>query len=64
MDFPPTEPRQQAASAAAAWGVTGLSKGLEALGVHAWSDAAAMVATLYTLILIADWCLKKWRGRK
>jgi hypothetical protein len=22
-----------------------------------------MVATVYTLMLIADWCWKKWKGR-
>jgi hypothetical protein len=31
------------------------------LGIHTWSDLAAIVATVYTLILIADWA---WRVLK
>jgi hypothetical protein len=63
MDFPPTDPKAQAGSAAAAWGGAGIAWVLERLGIHAWSDVAAIVATVYTLMLIADWCWKKWKGR-
>jgi hypothetical protein len=47
------------AKVVAAW----LGVWLSRLGIHTWSDAAAVVATIYTLLLIADWCWKKW-GRK
>lgn len=57
-------PAAKAMGLGASWGGYGLSKWLEAIGVHSWSDAAAIVATVYTLLLIADWCRKKWKGRK
>lgn len=41
------------------------------LGIHGWGDLAAMVATVYTLMLIGEWLFKKfrqivqwWRNRK
>ena len=36
---------------------------LAKLGIQTWSDVAAVVATIYTVILIADWCLKRWKRR-
>ncbi len=48
----------------ASWGGYGVSKWLEAIGVHSWADVAAIVATVYTLLMIAEWCIKKWRSRK
>lgn len=60
----PHSPQTQAASAAAAWSGVGLAKYLEFVGVHAWSDVAAMAATLYTVLLIVNWIRKEWRGRK
>jgi hypothetical protein len=50
--------------AASAWGGVAVAKMLDALGVHGWGDAAAMVATVYSLILIGEWMWKKtkpWR---
>jgi hypothetical protein len=40
-------------------------------GITSWSDAAAAAAFLYTLMLIGEWCWKKflrdlinaWRGK-
>jgi len=46
--------------ASLAWLGVGLSK----LGIHGWSDMAAVVTTIFTLLLIFDWCLKKWRKRR
>lgn len=37
---------------------------LAKLGIHQWSDAAAVAATLYTVILIGEWCWKKWKARR
>ena len=41
------------------------------LGVHGWDQLAAMVATVYTLMLIGEWLYKKarqlvhwWKNRK
>lgn len=41
--------------AAVAW----FGVGLAHLGINTWSDAAAVAATIYTLLLIADWIWKK-----
>jgi hypothetical protein len=46
-----------------AWGGYGVSKALGAIGVHSWSEAAGMMATVWTLLLIVDFCWKKWRRR-
>jgi hypothetical protein len=35
-------------------------------GITSWSDAAAAAAFLYTMMLIGEWCWKKfnaWRGK-
>lgn len=31
-----------------------------AIGITSWSDVASAAAFVYTLILIADWCWKKF----
>lgn len=58
------DPQTQAASAVVAWGGVGFSKWLEFLGIHAWSDVAAVLASVYSLFLIFDWLHKKWKARK
>ena len=35
-----------------------------ALGIGSWSDLAAALAALYSLILICEWLWKKLRNRK
>lgn len=35
-----------------------------ALGIASWSDVAAALAALYSLILICEWLWKKLRNRK
>lgn len=59
-------PEQEAVTlkAVTVWGGVGLSKYLAFLGINSWGDFAAAVASLWTLLLIGDWLLKKWRGRK
>lgn len=52
------------AKAGVAWAGYALTKGLDMVGIHAWSDFAGAVAGLYTVLLICDWCMKKWKGRK
>lgn len=37
--------------------------GLAHLGINTWSDAAAVAATIYTLLLIVDWIWKKWKRK-
>lgn len=44
-----------------AWTGFGTAEWLSRLGVHGWSDAAGMAATVYSLFLIGDWLLKKYR---
>jgi preprotein translocase subunit SecF len=34
------------------------------IGIHAWSDVAAVLAAIYSALLIADWCWKKWKKRR
>lgn len=58
------DPKTQAASAGFAWAGVGVSKWLESIGIHAWSDVAAMAATIYSALLIFDWCRKRWANRK
>lgn len=48
------------AKAGTAWAGVGLAH----LGINTWSDAAAVLATIYTLILICEWFWKKWKARK
>ena len=43
--------------------VAWIGVGISHLGIHTWSDAAAVVATVYTGLLIVDWCLRRWKGR-
>ena len=35
-----------------------------ALGIASWSDLAALLAALYSLILICEWLWKKLRNRR
>lgn len=46
------------AGAALAWLGVLLSK----LGIHGWSDMAAIATTIFTVLLIADWCFKKFKA--
>lgn len=57
----PTDPRIKAATA---WGGVGVSKYLDAIGITSWGDFAAMLAAVYSLILIGEWAWKKWKSRK
>jgi hypothetical protein len=50
--------------AGAAWGGVGISKFFEAFGIGSWGDLAAMLAAIYSLLLIGEWCVKKWRNRR
>jgi hypothetical protein len=50
--------------AATAWGGVGVAKCLEVIGVTSWGDAAAMLAALYSAILIGEWFYKKWKARR
>jgi hypothetical protein len=34
------------------------------LGINSWSDAAAVLATIYSAILIFEWIWKKLKGKK
>ena len=41
------------------WGGVGLSKYLTYIGINDWGDAAALMAFLYSCILIGEWIYKK-----
>lgn len=43
------------------WTGFGVSELLSRAGIHNWGDAAGMAATVYSLFLIGDWLLKKYR---
>lgn len=43
----------------AAWSGVGLSKYLTSIGINDWGDAAALMAFLYSCILIGEWVYKK-----
>lgn len=45
----------------AMWSGVGLSKYLSSIGVHDWGDAAAVMAFLYSCLLIGEWIYKKVR---
>ena len=47
-----------------AWSGVGASEMLGYLGINNWSDAAGMLAALYSAVLIIDWCFKKFKGRR
>lgn len=47
-----------------AWGGFGLTKWLDAIGIHTWSDFAGMVAGVYTTLLIGEWIWKKVKQRR
>ena len=52
-----------AAKAGIAWGGVALAKA----GIHTWSDIAAIMATIYTALLIAGWVWRvvvRWRAGK
>lgn len=58
-----TEGQAAMAKAGTAWGGTGIAFYLERLGFSSWGDVAAFLAAVYSLILIGEWCWKKWKGR-
>lgn len=49
-----------ALKACVAWGGVFLSK----LGIHTWSDVAAVLASIYTCFLILEWVWKHFRRRR
>lgn len=56
-----TDGQSATAKAAVAWGATGVSIWLERIGIHSWGDLAAMLAAMYSAILILEWFWKKLR---
>jgi hypothetical protein len=59
-----TDGQVSATKAGGAWAMTGFAMWLEAIGINSWGDLAAMLAALYSLILIGEWCWKKYQARK
>lgn len=47
-----------------AWGGYGVTKWLDVIGIHTWSDFAGMVAGIYTTLLIGEWFWKKAKARR
>lgn len=46
--------------AAIAWGGVMLSH----LGIEHWSDLAAMLASLYTFVLLCEWAVRRWKASR
>jgi hypothetical protein len=44
-------------------GLAWVGVGLAKLGIHTWSDIAAVAATIYTALLIIEWCHKRWKKK-
>jgi hypothetical protein len=43
----------------AIWSTIGVSEGLNSVGINGWGDFAAMLAAVYSIILIVEWVYKK-----
>lgn len=57
------ENKEVALKVGASWAGVWLSK----LGIHTWSDFAAVVASIYTLLLLAEWIwkrCKRWKEKQ
>lgn len=50
-----------ASKAGIAWFGVGIAKGLSSIGIHTWSDFAALCAATYSLLLIAGWLRRALR---
>ena len=46
--------------AGSAWGAVWLAK----VGITGWGDVAAILAALYSLILICEWFYKRWKRKE
>ena len=46
--------------AGSAWVAVWLAK----IGITGWGDVAAMLAALYSLILICEWLYKRWKRKE
>lgn len=53
------ETKTMAVKSACAWCGVGVSKYLASIGVDSWSEFAAFVASIYTVLLIVEWLWKK-----
>lgn len=49
------------AALSVSWGTYGISRLLEALGIHTWGDYAGMMAGVVSTLLVIDWFWKKWK---
>lgn len=45
-------------------GLAWIGVALAKLGIHTWSDIAAVMAAVYTGLLIIEWFWKRKKGRK
>jgi hypothetical protein len=61
-----TDGQVNASKAGSVWALTGVAWWLESIGIQNWGDVAAMLAALYSLLLIIQWFWKlatNWRKR-
>lgn len=56
-------PEASSGASAAKAGIAWVGVGLAKLGIHQWSDFAAVLAALYTFLLICEWVWKRWKKR-
>lgn len=54
------DPEHPVVKAAIAWAGVGLSY----MGIHAWSDVAAVLASIYTAWLLAEKAYRMWKFRR
>jgi hypothetical protein len=53
-----------ATKAGGAWTITGFAWWLESIGINTWGDAAAMLAAMYSTLLIIEWFWKRFKRDK
>jgi hypothetical protein len=58
-----TDAQVGTAKASGAWAVTGVAWWLESIGIQSWGDLAAMLAAIYSLLLICEWLWKRLRRK-
>lgn len=59
-----TEGQMGATKAGGAWTITGFAWWLESIGINTWGDAAAMLAAMYSALLIIEWFWKRFKRNK
>lgn len=59
-----TEGQVNAGKAGGVWTITGFAWWLKNIGIDSWADVAAMLAAIYSTLLIIEWFWKRFKRRK